>query len=78
MFYCKHDNSMNFIHDDESRIEVYGVTADEMFTCIGNAICAKDSILDKIKSLEPYQVERVQEMITKLQEFVDNYANSDI
>ena len=77
MFYCKHDNSMNFIHDDESRIEVYGVTADEMFTCIGNAICAKDNILDEIKALKPYQVERVQEMITNLQTFLDKHKNND-
>ena len=77
MFYCKHDNSMNFIHDDESRLEVYGVTADQMFMCIGNAICAKDNILDEIKSLKPYQVERVQEMITNLQSFLDKHNNDD-
>ena len=77
MFYCKHDNSMNFIHDDESRIEVYGVTADEMFTCIGNAICARDNILDEITSLKPYQVERVEEMIQSLQSFLNKHNNND-
>ena len=77
MFYCKHDNSMNFIHDDESRIEVYGVTADQMMQCIGNAICARDNILDEITSLKPYQVERVQEMITNLQTFLDKHNNND-
>ena len=80
MFYCKHDDTMNFIHDDESRLEVGGITADQMFMCIGNAICAKDNILDEITSLKPYQVERTQEMINKLQEFIDNRTNlnSDI
>jgi len=80
MFYCKHDDTMNFIHDDESRLEVGGITADQMFMCIGNAICAKDNILDEITSLKPYQIERTQEMINKLQEFIDNRTNlnSDI
>jgi len=80
MFYCKHDDTMNFIHDDESRLEVGGITADQMFNTIGNAICANDGILDEIKSLRPHQIERTQEMINKLQEFIDNRTNlnSDI
>ena len=77
MFYCKHDNSMNFIHDDESRIEVYGVTADQMMQCIGNAICARDNILDEITSLKPYQVERVEEMIQCLQSFLNKHNKDD-
>ena len=77
MFYCKHDDTMNFIMDDDSRLEVGGINADQMMICIGNAICAKDNILDEIKSLKPYQVERVQEMITNLQTFLDKHNNND-
>ena len=68
---------MNFITDDESRLEVGGINADQMMQCIGNAICAGDNILDEIKSLRPYQVERVQEMINKLQTFLDKHNNND-
>jgi len=77
MFYCKHDDTMNFIHDDESRIEVAGISVDQMFTTIGNAICANDGILDDIKSLRPHQIERTQEMINKLQTFLDKHNNND-
>ena len=74
MFYCEHDNTMNFIcDDDESRLEVGGITVDQMFMAIGNAICAGDGILDKITSLRPYQIERTQEMIDKLQAFLNKH-----
>jgi len=77
MFYCKHDDTMNFIHDDESRLEVGGISVDQMFNTIGNAICANDGILDEIKSLRPHQIERTQEMINKLQSFLDKHNNDD-
>ena len=77
MFYCKHDDTMNFIADDESRIEIGGIDASSMFVCIGNAICSKDGILDEINSLKPHQLERAQEMITKLQAFVDKHSKAD-
>ena len=77
MFYCKHDDTMNFIMDDESRLEVGGITADQMMQCIGNAICANDNILDEITSLRPYQVERVQEMINNLQSFLNKHKKDD-
>ena len=78
MFYHNCDNSMNFSsHDDDGRIEIYGITPDDMFQCAGNALCCGSSILSDIKPKE-WQVDRAKEMITKLQEFVDNYANSDI
>ena len=77
MFYCKHDDPLNFIHDDESRIEVSGISVDQMFNTIGNAICANDGILDDIKSLRPHQLERTQEMINKLQTFLDKHNNND-
>lgn len=77
MFYCKHDDTMNFIMDDESRLEVGGITADQMMQCIGNAICAKDNILDEITSLKPYQIERVQEMIDNLQSFLNKHNKDD-
>ena len=77
MFYCQHDDSMNFITDDDSRLEVGGITPEQMMQCIGNAICARDNILDDITSLKPYQVERVQEMITNLQSFLDKHNKDD-
>jgi hypothetical protein len=77
MFYCKHDDTMNFIHDDESRLEVGGISVDQMFNTIGNAICAKDNILDEITSLKPHQIERTQEMINNLQSFLDKHNNND-
>ena len=73
MFYCKHDDTMNFCMDDDSRLEVGGITSDQMFMAIGNAICAKDNILDEITSLKPYQVERTQEMIDNLQAFLNKH-----
>ena len=77
MFYCQHDDTMNFITDDDSRLEVGGITPDQMMQCIGNAICAGDNILDEIKSLKPYQVERVEEMIQSLQTFLNKHNNND-
>ena len=76
MFYCKHDDTMNFIMDDDSRLEVGGITVDAMMVCIGNALCAKDNILDEIQSLKPYQVARVKEMINNLQTFFDKHNNA--
>jgi len=77
MFYCHDDETMNFIADDESRIEVAGISADQMFNTIGNAICSEASILKVIKSLRPHQIERTQEMIDKLQSLLDKHNNND-
>ena len=77
MFYCKHDNTMNFIVDDEARIEVGGIDVHQMMQCIGNAICAKDSVLDEIESLKPYQITRVEEMISTLQTFLDEHTTKE-
>lgn len=75
MFYCGHDNTMNFTTDDESRLEVAGISADQMMQCIGNAICSKHSVLDEIESLKPYQVERVEEIISTLQTFLEKHTS---
>lgn len=77
MFYCKHDDTMNFIMDDDSRLEISGINVDTMMVCIGNALCAKDNILDEINSLKPYQVERVKEMINNLQTFLNKHNTED-
>ena len=75
MFYHNCDNSMNFSsHDDDGRIEIYGITPDDMFQCAGNALCCGSSILDEIKG-QHWQIERAQEMITKLQAFIDKNNN---
>ena len=77
MFYHEGDNSMNFAsHDDDGRIEIYGINAENMFQCIGNALCCGMSILDEIKGT-PWQLDRAQEMINKLQVFIDNNNNND-
>ena len=77
MFYHSCDDSMNFSsHDDDGRIEIYGITADDMFQCAGNALCCGSSILDEIKG-KHWQIERAQEMISKLQAFVDKHNKAD-
>jgi len=77
MFYHQGDNSMNFSsHEDDGRIEIYGIDADDMFQCAGNALCCNMSILDQIKP-KPWQLERAHEMIAKLQAFVDKHEKAD-
>ena len=71
MFYCKHNDTMNFIADDESRVEVGGIDISSVYTMIGNAICTNEGILDELPALKPHQLERTQEMINKLQAFLD-------
>ena len=77
MFYHNCDNSMNFSsHDDDSRIEIFGVEANDMYMCVGNALCCGSSILDEIKGTD-WQIERAQEMITKLQAFIDKHNTTN-
>lgn len=74
MFYCEHDDTMNFVDEsDESRLEVAGITSDDMFCCIGNALVAGDNILGYVTG-KPWQVKRAQEMIDKLQTFIDKHS----
>jgi len=80
MFYHEADSSMNFSsHDDDGRIEIHGIEPEDMFQCVGNALCCNMSILNEIKPTS-WQLERAQEMINKLQTFIDNNTNpnSDI
>jgi len=77
MFYHEADNTMNFTsHDDDSRIEIYGISATDMFQCAGNALCCNSSILDEVKG-QHWQIERAKEMISKLQAFVDKHNKTD-
>ena len=80
MFYHEADSSMNFSsHEDDGRIEIHGIEPEDMFQCVGNALCCGMSILNEIKPTS-WQLERAQEMINKLQTFIDNNTNpnSDI
>ena len=77
MFYHDADNSMNFSsHEDDGRIEIHGIEPEDMFQCAGNALCCNMSILDQIKP-QHWQLERAQEMIAKLQAFVDKHSKAD-
>lgn len=77
MFYCEHDNTMNFIdHEDESRIEIANISPRDMFTCIGNALAAGESLLDHIEG-KPWHVSRAREMIVYLEEFIDKHNKAD-
>lgn len=77
MFYCEHDNTMNFVdHEDESRLEIANISPRDMYTCVGNALAANDNLLNHIEG-KPWQVSRAKEMITHLQAFVDKHSKAD-
>ena len=76
MFYCKHDDTMNFIADDESRVEIAGISARTMFTCARNAFCAGDNILKELEG-KPHQLEAAREMIEALEGFLDAYKKEE-
>ena len=72
VFYCKHDHTMNFIMDDDSRLEINGIDERTMFTCVRNAIAAGDGIIKELEG-KPYQLEAAQAMIDVLEGFIDAY-----
>ena len=76
MFYCKHDDSMNFCADDEGRVEIAGISARTMFTCARNALCGGDNILKELEG-KPYQLEAAREMIEALEGFLDAYKTDE-
>lgn len=76
MFYCTHDDTMNFIADDESRIEVAGIDAATMFTCARNALCAGDNIIKELQG-KSHQLQAARDMIEALQGFIDAYNKED-
>ena len=75
MFYHEADSSMNFSsHEDDGRIEIHGIEPEDMFQCVGNALCCNMSILKEVKGTH-WQIERAKEMITNLQAFIDKNNN---
>ena len=76
MFYCSHDDTVNFYRDDDSRLEVAGITADTMFTCVRNAFCCGDNILKEVQG-KPYQIQAARDMIEALEGFIDAYKKEE-
>ena len=76
MFYCTHDDSMNFCTDDDSRLEVSGINADQMFTCVRNALCCGDNILKEVQG-KSYQLKAARDMIEALEGFIDAYKKEE-
>ena len=76
MYYCEHDNSMNFCMDDDSRLEVCGIEPRAMFMAARNALASKDPITNYILG-KTWEVESAKEMITALQAFVDKHTTKE-
>ena len=76
MFYCKHDDTMNFYAEEEGRVEIAGIDARTMFTCARNALCAGDNIIKELEG-KPWQLESARDMIEALEGFIDAYKKEE-
>tara|TARA_R110001592_G_C12966000_1_gene732799 strand:- start:588 stop:881 length:294 start_codon:yes stop_codon:yes gene_type:complete len=75
-YYCLGDDSVNFHTCDEGTISVNGINANSMFSLAKQALCGHQPVFSEL-STGKKQLDEAKEMVTALNNFIDNSYNPE-